>query len=260
MSTEIPTPNGGLPGTRYHEETPTPHNLARDTHGEEPVRPVLSFYVYEAPVRLWHWSIAFLVFGLSITGYLIGAPLQSVSGDTSELFAMGTIRELHFIFGWLLAIAAVWRAYWAIVGDHHARLIYYIPFWSKQFWQDIWTMVKWYLFIDMKPHRWIGHNPLARAAMFACFTLGSLFMIVSGFGMYGEQLGLHSWVSGAFGWTLSVAGSSMELRFWHHLGMYLLLIFSGLHIYMAIRDDIMGRVSTISSMISGWRTFRDFKE
>jgi Ni/Fe-hydrogenase 1 B-type cytochrome subunit len=31
------------------------------------------------------------------------------------------------------------------------------------------------------------------------------------------------------------------------------------HIYAAIRDDIMGRVSAISSMVSGWRAFRDGK-
>ena len=118
-------------------------------------------------------------------------------------------------------------------------------------------MVRWYLFLSKTHERWVGHNPLARASMFGMFTLGSTFMVLTGFGLYAEQAGLGSWQDTLFGWTLSLFGSSMALRTWHHVGMYLLLLFSAAHIYAAVRDDIMGRVSTISSMISGWRTFRD---
>jgi len=238
----------------------TPHDSTRDAHGKEPVRHVFSFYVYEAPVRLWHWATAILVMGLAITGYRIATPAPSALGDTSQLFTMGNMRELHFIFAWLLAIGALWRAYWAIVGSHHARQIYFIPFWSGAWWKEVLSVVRWYLFIDRKTHKWVGHNPLARASMVFMFTLGTTFMIVSGFALYGEQLGLNSWVSHAFGWAIPIAGSSMTLRSWHHWGMYVLLLFTVIHIYAAVRDDVMGRVSTISSMISGWRTFRDYED
>lgn len=36
-----------------------------------------------------------------------------------------------------------------------------------------------------------------------------------------------------------------------------LVIFAILHIYAAIREDIMGRTSLISTMVSGHRTFKD---
>ena len=36
---------------------------------------------------------------------------------------------------------------------------------------------------------WVGHNPLAQIAMFAMFTLGTLFMIVTGLALYAEQWG-----------------------------------------------------------------------
>jgi Ni/Fe-hydrogenase 1 B-type cytochrome subunit len=44
---------------------------------------------------------------------------------------------------------------------------------------------------------------------------------------------------------------------WHHLGLWAMLIFVTLHVYAAIREDIMGRQSMVSTMISGYRTFKD---
>lgn len=266
MTTHVVTPEilpvlpEAPPAVPAVEAHPDPHATAKDAHGAEPVRPLLSFYVYEAPVRIWHWAVVVVLTVLSITGYLIASPGPSEAGDTSALFSMGRQRELHFVFGWLLAIAALWRAYWALVGDKHARLIYFIPFWDRKWWREVMSVVRWYLFIDLRTHKWVGHNPLARASMFLMFTLGTAFMILSGFGLYGEQLGAHSWVARLFGWTLTVAGSSMALRTWHHVGMYVLVLFAIIHVYAAVRDEIMGRVSTISSMFSGWRTFRDFKD
>jgi Ni/Fe-hydrogenase 1 B-type cytochrome subunit len=42
----------------------------------------------------------------------------------------------------------------------------------------------------------------------------------------------------------------------HHLGLWVLVIFIILHVYVAIREDIMSRQSMISTMISGERHFR----
>ena len=36
-----------------------------------------------------------------------------------------------------------------------------------------------------------------------------------------------------------------------------MLVFVVIHIYMAIRADIMDRGSSISTMIGGWRMFKD---
>ncbi len=236
------------------------HATAKDADGHEPIRHVVSFYIYSAPVRLWHWATALLIFALALTGFFIASPPPSVGGDTSALFEMGRLREWHFIAGWFLVIGFLWRAYFAIVGGTHARLIYYIPFWSLKWWKEVMGVVKYYLFLDRHTHKWVGHNPLARASMFVMFTLGTTFMAISGFALYGEQLGIDSWAYRAFGWMFTLLGSSMTVRSLHHWGMYLLLLYVIIHVYFAVRDDIMGRVSTISSMVNGWRTFRDFKD
>jgi Ni/Fe-hydrogenase 1 B-type cytochrome subunit len=41
------------------------------------------------------------------------------------------------------------------------------------------------------------------------------------------------------------------------MGMWLIVIFAMAHIYAAIREDIKGRQSVVSTMISGFRTFKD---
>jgi Ni/Fe-hydrogenase 1 B-type cytochrome subunit len=54
-------------------------------------------YVYEAPVRLWHWITAFAICALVPTGYFIGAPLPAIGGEATESFLMGWIRTIHFV-------------------------------------------------------------------------------------------------------------------------------------------------------------------
>jgi Ni/Fe-hydrogenase 1 B-type cytochrome subunit len=39
--------------------------------------------------------------------------------------------------------------------------------------------------------------------------------------------------------------------------MWIMLMFAIIHMYMAARADIMGRKSSVSAMIGGWRLFRD---
>ncbi len=240
----------------FEPEVPLP-SAPYDVLGHEPVRRVQQYYVYQAPVRIWHWLTALAIVVLSVTGYLIAKPPPTTPGEASDQFVLGYIRLVHFAFAYLFALGMVWRTYWAIVGDAHARQIFYIPVWDKKFWVGMWDVIKWYTFIERKPHRWVAHNALARASMFLMFTLGSVFMIVTGFALYAEGKGTGSLTYKLFGWVIGLAGGSMELHTLHHLGMWLLILFAMFHVYAAIRDDIMGRVSAISSMISGWRAFRD---
>ena len=46
----------------------------------------------------------------------------------------------------------------------------------------------------------------------------------------------------------------------HRLSMWVIVCFSIVHIYVAVREDIMSRQSLVSTMISGWRYFKDDRE
>ncbi|MGC7980973.1 cytochrome b/b6 domain-containing protein, partial [Salmonella enterica] len=44
------------------------------------------YYIYEAPVRLWHWITALSIVVLAVTGYFIGHPLPSIQGEATFMF------------------------------------------------------------------------------------------------------------------------------------------------------------------------------
>ncbi len=218
---------------------------------------VHSVYVYEAPVRLWHWVNALAITVLAVTGYFIGAPLPTLSGEASDHYLMGYIRFTHFAAGYVLAIGLLGRAYWAVVGNHHARELFTLPVTRAAYWREVFAMLAWYAFLRPRPNQYVGHNPAARLAMFFGYLLLTVFMIVTGFALYSEGAGLGSWQDRLFGWVIPLIGSSQQVHSLHRLGLWLMVIFVIMHVYAAIREDIMGRQSIVSTMISGYRTFKE---
>jgi Ni/Fe-hydrogenase 1 B-type cytochrome subunit len=214
-------------------------------------------YVFEAPVRLWHWLHTFSFLTLAVTGYLIANPLPALSGEASDHFLMGNIRLIHFIAAYVFAIGFAVRIYWALVGNRFAREIFYLPFWRPEWWNGLFHELKFYLFLTRKQDKTLGHNPLAQAAMFFLNTLMALFMIGTGFALYGQGLGEGSWADRGFGWIIPLLGGGQATRMWHDMGMWIMIMFVIIHIYMAVRADIIGRESSVSTMIGGWRMFKD---
>jgi Ni/Fe-hydrogenase 1 B-type cytochrome subunit len=213
-----------------------------------------SVYVYEAPVRLWHWINAAMIVTLIVTGYFIGSPPPSMQiGEPVTQFVFGYIRFAHFAAAMILTVAFFGRIYWAFMGNHHARQMFYIPILRRRFWRELFFEIRWYLFLEKEPKKYIGHNPLAQLAMFCFMTLGISFMLVSGWALYAQGAGEGSLPDDLFAWVQN----SQRLHTLHHLGMWFIVIFMIIHIYAAIREDIMSRQSMVSTMISGHRTFRD---
>lgn len=231
-------------------------NLAADAVSEHAIgRPTV--YVYEAPVRICHWVNAFSIVALMVTGYLIGMSLPSVEGEGSANFVMGYIRFAHFAAGQVLAVFFIARVFWAFVGNHHSGQIFYLPAHRKQFWREMLDEIRWYAFLEQEPKKYDGHSPLARTGMFTGFTLFVAYMIITGFALYSEGTGIDSWQHKLFGWVFAIWPNSQDVHTWHHLGMWALVTFAIVHIYAAIREDILSRQSIISSMVSGERQFRD---
>ncbi|WP_027583450.1 Ni/Fe-hydrogenase, b-type cytochrome subunit [Bradyrhizobium sp. Ai1a-2] len=214
-------------------------------------------YVYEAPVRLWHWINAAVILVLGLTGYFVASVPPTMTGEASDNFLFGYMRFAHFSAGYVLTVGFLLRIYWAFMGNTHARQIFYVPLWRKSFWAEVLNQIRWYAFLEVKPKNHAGHNPLARLAMFFMFTPTISFMIVTGFALYAQGAGNDSWQYKLFGWVFSIWPNSQDVHTWHHLGLWVIATFALVHIYAAIREDIMSRQSIVSSMISGEREFRD---
>ena len=217
-----------------------------------------SIYVYEVPVRLWHWINALAILVLCATGYMIGSPPPSlVIAEATHQFVFGYIRFAHFAAGMIMTVGFFGRIYWAFVGNSHAKQLFVLPIHKKKWWKEALDEVRWYAFLKKRPRKYVGHNPLAQIAMFFFMTIGMTFMILTGFALYSEGVGRGSFVDLIFGPLLDFVGGSQVMHSLHHLGMWFIVIFVIIHIYVAIREDIMSRQTMVSTMISGTRTFKD---
>ncbi|MES9833114.1 MAG: Ni/Fe-hydrogenase, b-type cytochrome subunit [Candidatus Thiodiazotropha sp. DIVDIV] len=214
-------------------------------------------YVYEAPVRLWHWVNALAILVLAVTGYFIANPLPTMPGEASDHFLMGYMRFAHFAAAYIFTVGFIGRIYWAFVGNEHSRELFHLPFYRLSFWKELMHEVRWYSFMEKEPKKYEGHNPLAHITMVVIITVGGIAMVLTGFSLYAEQTGLGSWQDQLFGWLIPLVGQSQDVRMWHHWGMWILVVFVIIHVYVAIREDIVSRQSLISTMISGWRMFKD---
>ncbi|WP_425101324.1 Ni/Fe-hydrogenase, b-type cytochrome subunit [Tropicibacter sp. S64] len=224
----------------------------------ESIRKRTSVYVYEVPVRLWHWTNALAIMVLCLTGWFIGNPFPSMQiAEPVHQFVFGYTRFAHFAAGWILTIGFAARIYWAFFGNHHSRQLFYLPIFNRHWWSELFFEIRWYLFLESEPKKYVGHNPLAQLAMFMFMTVGLTFMIFTGLALYSEGLGADSTLHHLFGWVLTLFGNSQIVHSVHHLGMWFIVVFMIIHIYVAIREDIMSRQSIVSTMISGHRTFKD---
>jgi Ni/Fe-hydrogenase 1 B-type cytochrome subunit len=217
-------------------------------------------YVWEVPVRLWHWVMVLSMAVLAVSGYFIGKPPATVPGEAIDNYVLGYIRFAHFTAGYIFAVALVGRIYWAIVGNRYAREIFVVPFLmlTPAWWGRLWRVGLEYAFIRHNPDVHIGHNALAMAAMFFMFVLGSVFMVATGFALYGEGTGAGSWAHTAFtSWLLPLFSNSQNLHTWHHLGMWYLLWFAMVHLYFVFREDLISGYTVARSMVDGYRARKD---
>ena len=224
--------------------------------GEVLAGPLEPVYVYEAPVRFWHWVMMVAMFVLVGTGYLIGSPPPAIGGEATFSYMFGYIRMIHFIAGMVFAVTFAYRIYWAFVGNHSSRALFIVPVWSASWWRGFFDQMLYYLFLKKESKLWVGHNPLAQFAMFAMYALGALFIIVTGLALYAEQWGWGTTPMNLMGWVFVLFGDPQMVRTLHHLAMWYLVLFAIIHMYMVFREDIMSGESVIGTMTNGIRMFK----
>jgi len=97
--------------------------------------------------------------------------------------------------------------------------------------------------------------------MHGIFLWSLIFMMITGFALYREGTGMGTW---QYEWfsagVIPLFGQSQDVHTRHHLVMWVIVSFVIIHVYVAIREDIMSRQSLVSTMISGWRMFKDDRE
>lgn len=211
---------------------------------------------YGARLRTWHWLNALAIVILMVSGYFIGTPPPAVTGDTSTLYVMGWIRFAHLASGYIFGLLCVMRILVIPLEKGGTHQLFFPPFWRRTWLEGLLFQLKWNLLLAPRHRRYIGLNPLANIAMIAMFLIPCWLLVITGFAMYAEVAGHDSWQFAVFGWVTKLWGNTLDIHIVHRLCMWVLLWFVMVHVYIAVKDDITGRQTMISSMISGERLYR----
>ena len=208
-------------------------------------------YLWGAPLRAMHWIAALSVVVLIVTGFYIGRPYVTTTGEASAHFLMGRIRFLHFTAAAVLVMTGIVRAYWLLAGNRFERVSALFPLTPKNF-RSMWRTALGYL--TLSPNRtptYVGHNPLQQL-MYTLTYIMAIVMVVTGFAMYGQS-NPGGLIFRTFSWVPPLLGGLQIVRLVHHALTYAFIIFIILHVYFGIRSDYVERAGVISSIITGGR-------
>lgn len=208
-------------------------------------------YVWELPVRIYHWVNALCIIILCMTGFLIADPMAIMS-ETEATFRywFGTVRFIHFVTAFVFFFNFVFRIYWGFAGNKYARWNNFIPL-KKSQWKELFEVIKVdVLMIKNKPVDSIGHNQVASVIYFIMF-LAFLLQCITGFGMYAQMS--KAALPKLFAWMVPIMGGDLMVRHIHHYLMWFFILFALGHVYLVFYHDYIERRGVTSSMIGGWK-------
>jgi Ni/Fe-hydrogenase 1 B-type cytochrome subunit len=208
-------------------------------------------YVWELPLRLFHWANAILIFALCATGFLIGDPPAFMSQkEASFQYTFGIIRYIHFLTAYLFMLNFLFRIYWGFVGNKYSSWRAFLPL-TRKFVKDIFDVLRIDIFLQPnKEHLAVGHNALAGFIYFFIFVL-MFVQVVTGYGLYASMS--QSWFVALFAWVPGAVGGDFFLRNVHHWAMWIFVIFVIIHVYLVLYHDYVEGRGETSSIIGGWK-------
>lgn len=190
-------------------------------------------YIYKRYERFWHWSQAFLIVSMMITGF-------EVHG-TYTLLGFQKAVQLHTLAAWTLLTLWAFTIFWQFTTGEWKQ---YLP--SLK---NVLAMVNYYLigiFRDA-PHPFRKtvvqkHNPLQRLAYLALLAFISPMIWVSGlfYLFYGNwrDLGIDQYL------TLEWVALA------HTAGAFMMAAFFFIHVYLTTTGHTV--FAHIKAMVTGW--------
>lgn len=211
-------------------------------------------YVWQWPVRIFHWINALSVTVLFLTGLYISNPQLAPAGEAWNNFVMAQVRQIHFAFAFLFLVNFIWRIYWFWMGNNYARSGF-PKIWSGTWWGDLFRQAGDYLKFK-KGHVHLGHNALG-GLTYTLFVIAlGWAQIFTGLALYSESNPGGFWDS-IVGWVIPLLGGSFQARMWHHTFAWGFVVFAILHIYVVFYDGLQYRNGLVTSMVSGEKFYQD---
>lgn len=237
--------------------TSTTATTDRGSAGAAPSERYVRVYVWQWPIRIFHWVNALAITLLFLTGLFIADPFLTQSGEAYDVFVMARVRQVHFIAAYVFLIGFAWRAYWFFAGNRFARSGF--PFvWRPSWWRALVRQAWDYARLDFGTVH-LGHNALAGLS-YVVFVAGlGLGQLLTGFALYGESNPGGFWDT-LVGWVVPILGGSARTHMWHYLFAWGFLFFTILHLYIVFLDARQYRNGLLISMITGMKFQREGAE
>ncbi len=208
-------------------------------------------YVWQLPVRFYHWINALCILILAVTGLLIAhPPAFTRATEASFSYWFGINRFIHFLTAYVFVFNFAVRIYWGFVGNRYANWRNFLPLRRAQF-REVMKVLR----VDVLQARGeavhaVGHNSLAYFTYFAMFLV-FLFQVLSGFAMYAAMS--KSWFPQLFVWATPLFGGEYGLRQWHYAATWFFMLFTIIHVYLVFYHDYVEGHGVMSSMVGGWK-------
>ncbi len=212
-------------------------------------------YVWELPVRIFHWINAMCVFVLTVTGFIIADPPVLLSNaEATNLHSFGVVRFIHFTAAYIFFFNMILRIYWSFVGNRYASWKALFPF-NKKGLHNIGHVLKIDILLrNEKIHDVrnisIGHNSVASISYIALFIL-ALIQVFTGFALYADTSSW--WLPKLFSWVTPLFGGDFGVRQIHHITMWGFIFFTFIHVYLVFYHDWLEGRGEVSSMFGGYK-------
>ena len=194
-------------------------------------------------LRLYHWAFALSIITLCITGFYINDPWTTSLREGSASWPMAYMRFIHFTAGYVFTAAVLTRIFLYIFGNKQERILEHLPVTPRNIKNLFSTLVQYsYIKDNHDPNR-LGHNVLA-GMTYVITIIVAVFQLVSGFYMLYPELAIWE------GYGLAIFGSQQWARYIHHLLMWWFMIFTFIHIYLVVWNDVQ-EPGLVSSIFSG---------
>lgn len=219
------------------------------------IRSFKRVYVWELPVRIFHWLNVLALLVLISTGFLIANPPALLSSaEATNIHSFGIIRFIHFTAAYIFFFIMILRIYWAFAGNRFSSWKAFWPFTRKN-WNNFWHVMKIDIMLMNEKEEditkiSIGHNSVATFSYIVMFFL-ALVMVITGFGLYSDMSSW--WLPKLFGWVIPLFGGDFMVRSIHHTTMWFFIFFAMVHVYLVFYHDWLEGRGEVSSMFGGYK-------
>ncbi len=204
--------------------------------------------IFSPAIRIFHWLRALSILALVITGFYIAWPFL-VAPESSDVLVQGWVRFAHLVFGFVLTAVTLARFYLFFFGRSDIE---------RRSFRDVMSVKSW--IVQLKSYIWMGHlhkagvyGPL-QFVTYVAISFAALIICITGLVLYADVY--HQGLGGILGsFTTSITalmGGLAQVRLWHHYLTWVFVIFTVVHVYMAVWSGIRFKHNSVDSIVSGY--------